>query len=157
MKALLVSCEHPSPDAAVTVVSESGAWITFENPVDPYGDGSTAVCVEIGYKNDREHLVCRAHGVDVAVMEPEPLTPFLLSLAADYAGWDGTRTWQTMDTNLTATATHTGHRTTLTWTLRTWHHRPSPWEASVVLSLEPGEQLHTFATDLRHLLNLPLT
>ncbi|NUT91384.1 MAG: hypothetical protein HOY78_05080 [Saccharothrix sp.] len=88
-------------------------------------------------------------------MGPDPLSRFLLTLVDDFTGWPGTRTWQAYDDNLIVAATHTGHHVTLTWTLRTWHHRPSPWEATVTLDVEAGEQLRTFAQDLHHLLAQP--
>ncbi|RKT70113.1 hypothetical protein DFJ66_3356 [Saccharothrix variisporea] len=147
-------CDHPPPEH-VTVRSETGTWITFSNPVDPHGDGSREICVDLGYDSNVETLHCTAHGVTVGVMEPDPLSRFLQTLVDDFAGWPGPRTWQTYDDNLVVTATHTGHHVTLTWTLRTWHHRPTPWEATVTIDVEAGEQLRTFTQDLHHLLTHP--
>ncbi|MFF4361298.1 DUF6228 family protein [Streptomyces sp. NPDC001604] len=68
-------------------------------------------------------------------------------------GWDGVRTWQTLDRDLAVSAVfRSGGHVGLTWTLRPWHSFPGSWSASVTIWLEAGEQLAAAASDTRHFL-----
>ncbi|MFD4347438.1 DUF6228 family protein [Streptomyces coelicoflavus] len=81
------------------------------------------------------------------------LTTFLEELAAEYRGWDGERSWQTNDRDLTVSAVfrsrgHVG----LTWSLQPWPQAAGRWGASVTTWLEAGEQMTSLAADVRHFL-----
>ncbi|MEV4046829.1 DUF6228 family protein [Streptomyces sp. NPDC049744] len=81
------------------------------------------------------------------------LTTFLEELAAEYRGWDGERSWQTNDRDLTVSAVfRSGGHVGLTWS---WQLRPqiaSGCGASVTTWLGAGEQMTTLAAGIRHFL-----
>ncbi|MFF3845953.1 DUF6228 family protein [Streptomyces sp. NPDC002328] len=89
----------------------------------------------------------------VAWIRDSDLAAFLEELAADYRGWDGERSWQTHDGDLTVSAVfRSGGRVGLTWALRPWPEAAGGWGASVTTWLEAGEQMTALAADVRHFL-----
>ncbi|MFD7282332.1 DUF6228 family protein [Streptomyces sp. NPDC059862] len=89
----------------------------------------------------------------VAWIWDSDLAPFLEELAADYRGWNGERSWQTNDKDLTVSAVfRSGGHVGLTWTLRPWPKAAGGWSASVTTWLEAGEQTTSLASDVRHFL-----
>ncbi|MFE9647453.1 DUF6228 family protein [Streptomyces sp. NPDC006365] len=97
-------------------------------------------------------LSSRVDGV-VAWIRDADLASFLDRLAADFHGWDGARTWHTIDEDLALSAVfRSGGHVGLTWTLRPWRTFPGSWTASVTIWLEAGEQLAAAASDIRHFL-----
>ncbi|MFJ9560202.1 DUF6228 family protein [Streptomyces fuscichromogenes] len=82
------------------------------------------------------------------------LTAFLEELAADYRGWDGERSWQTNDRDLTVSAVfRSGGHVGLTWTVRPWPRAAGGWSASATTWLEAGEQMTALAADIRRFLS----
>uniref|UniRef100_A0AAU2K0H0 DUF6228 family protein n=1 Tax=Streptomyces sp. NBC_00049 TaxID=2903617 RepID=A0AAU2K0H0_9ACTN len=81
------------------------------------------------------------------------LAPFLEKLAGDFTGWEGERCWETDDHDLAVSAVfRPGGYVGLTWTLRPWRKAAGGWSASVTTHLEAGEQMASFAADVRHFL-----
>lgn len=81
------------------------------------------------------------------------LAPFLEKLAGDFTGWDGEQCWETDDHDLAVSAAfRPGGHVDLTWTLRPWRKAAGGWSASVTTQLEAGEQMASFAADIRHFL-----
>ncbi|WP_221268343.1 DUF6228 family protein [Streptomyces sp. TLI_185] len=77
----------------------------------------------------------------------------LRTSAADVHGWDGARTWHTIDEDLALSAVfRSGRHVGSTWTLRPWRTFPGSWNASVAIWLEAGEELAAAASDIRHFL-----
>ncbi|HLU95904.1 DUF6228 family protein [Streptomyces sp. NPDC059515] len=90
----------------------------------------------------------------VAGIRDSDLARFLEELAADHRGWDGERSWQNNDRDLTVSAVfrsrgHVG----LTWTVRPWPRAAAGWSASATTWLEAGEQMTALAADIRHFLS----
>ncbi|MFI2765740.1 DUF6228 family protein [Streptomyces echinatus] len=78
---------------------------------------------------------------------------FLDELVADYRRWDGERSWQTNDRDLTVSAVfRSGGYVGLTWALRPWPQAAGGWGASVTTWLEAGEQMAFLAADVRSFL-----
>ncbi|MFF5343096.1 DUF6228 family protein [Streptomyces althioticus] len=97
-------------------------------------------------------LTARVNEV-VAWIWDSDLTTFLEALAADHRGWDGARSWQTDDRDLTVSAVfRPGGHVGLTWALRPWPQAAGGWGASVTTWLEAGEQMASLATHVRHFL-----
>lgn len=97
-------------------------------------------------------LSSRVDGV-VAWIRDADLASFLDRLVVDFHGWDGARTWQTIDKDLALSAVfRSGGHVGLTWTLRPWRTFPGSWIASVTIWLEAGEQLAAAASDIRDFL-----
>ena len=89
----------------------------------------------------------------VAWIWDSDLTAFLEELAADYRGWDGERSWQTNDRDLTVSAVfRSGGHVGLTWTVRPWPRAAGGWSASATTWLEAGEQMTALAADIRRFL-----
>lgn len=81
------------------------------------------------------------------------LAPFLEELAADFRGWDGERSRQTYDGDLTVSAAfRSGGHVGLTWTVRPWPDAAGGWCASVTTWLGAGEQMASLASEVRHFL-----
>ncbi|WP_372405821.1 DUF6228 family protein [Streptomyces luteireticuli] len=118
-------------------------------------------CDRFSYDRDSVHYAVEAWapGLTARVNEAvawvwdSDLAPFLEELAADYRGWDGERTWRTDDRALAVSAVfRSGGHVGLTWTLRPWTNAAGGWDASVTTWLEAGEQMSSFAADVRHFL-----
>jgi hypothetical protein len=78
------------------------------------------------------------------------LTEFFRSLARDWRGWQGERTFRAMENDLHIVATHTGHVR-----LRVQLGPGADvdgWVATTVIELDPGEQLTQVADDVEALL-----
>ncbi|MFH8709243.1 DUF6228 family protein [Streptomyces rubrogriseus] len=118
-------------------------------------------CDRFSFDADSVHYAVelRAPGLTARVDEivawlwDSDLTTFLEELAAEYRGWDGERSWQTNDSDLTLSAVfRSGGHVGLTWSLRPWPQAVGGWGASVTTWLEAGEQMASLAADVRHFL-----
>lgn len=68
------------------------------------------------------------------------LDRFLASLADDWRGWDGVRTWNSLEHGLTIEATHEGARVQLLFVLRR-DHQSDAWQVRAPIRIAPGESL----------------
>ncbi|MGQ4426648.1 DUF6228 family protein [Streptomyces violaceoruber] len=118
-------------------------------------------CDRFSFDADSVHCAVelRAPGLTARVDEvvtwiwDSDLTTFLDELAAEYRGWEGERSWQTNDHDLTVSAVfRAGGHVGLTWSLQPWPQAAGGWGASVTTWLEAGEQMTTLAVDIRHFL-----
>ncbi|MFI7870419.1 DUF6228 family protein [Streptomyces salinarius] len=119
-------------------------------------------CDRFSFDADSVHYAVelRAPGLTARVDEvvawiwDSDLTTFLKELAAEYRGWDGERSWQTNDRDLTVSAVfRSGGHIGLTWSLQPWPQAAGGWGASVTTWLEAGEQMTSLAADVRHFLS----
>jgi hypothetical protein len=83
------------------------------------------------------------------------LSGFVEGLAADWRGWDGVRTWRSMERELCLDARHDGlGHVSLGVTLRAsvpnWDD--TAWTARTVFLLEAGEEMTRLAADLAQFL-----
>jgi len=82
-------------------------------------------------------------------VDDQDLIAFVRSLADDWRGWSGARTWRSLDGDMLIDAHHDGRgHVSLGASLC---HRPmfsDAWSARVVVGLEAGEQLSRLVTDL---------
>ena len=116
-------------------------------------DGMIDVCVELTHTTETMALRTAAHGVTLVITRE--LTSFLDGLVADFAGWPGERTWQNLDGDIEIAAQHVSRGyVDLRWTLRP---RPydwvRPWQASITMRVEAGEELRRLAADVTHFLH----
>ncbi|MCX4477938.1 DUF6228 family protein [Streptomyces cellulosae] len=72
---------------------------------------------------------------------------FLSSLAEDFRGWEGARTWHSVCYDLTLSAEHRGSHVELTWGI---HDRaPSEgWHFKITTAHAPGEDMRALAADI---------
>jgi hypothetical protein len=131
--------------------ARAARWVV-QPPQDPYGDGYVyTVATELHDDGMTAATIAKVDGIfaDLATT----LSGFTESLAADWQGWDGIRTWQSMERELTIDARHDGRGyVSLGVTLRA----PGPdwddtaWSARTVFVLEAGEEMTRLAADLTH-------
>jgi Family of unknown function (DUF6228) len=95
-------------------------------------------------------LGLEAHTIATFSDGPWDLALFFAELAADWRGWEGQRHWKALEGELEVQASHHGAHVLIAVTVK----RPDitfandAWEARIVLTLEPGEQLDRVARDL---------
>lgn len=82
----------------------------------------------------------------------DELAGFFRGLAADWRGWPGERTYESLEHDLRLTATHDGH-VRLAVQLRP--NLPDEWSASGVFRVDPGEEMTRAAENLTDLLSPP--
>ena len=78
------------------------------------------------------------------------LLSFFEGLASNWRGWDGEKTFDSIEGDLTLTAKHDGH-VRIAFELREYAGA-TPWTAKGDLTLDPGEELTAAAQSLRDLL-----
>ena len=81
----------------------------------------------------------------------DDLVAFFRQLAADWRGWDGKRTYESIDHDLRLTATHDGY---VRLAVQLWQEGGRfGWSAAAVISLGPGEETRQVAEDVAALLS----
>jgi hypothetical protein len=83
----------------------------------------------------------------------DELVGFFRGLAASWRGWQGERTYESLEHDLRLTATHDGH-VRLAVQLRQ-STVPDGWSAAAVIRLDPGEEMTRAAEDVAALLSPP--
>jgi hypothetical protein len=88
---------------------------------------------------------------NVLVQRGDSLGAFLMDLAESWRGWEGERTWRSLESHLAVSATTDGQgHNAITFTLRnspTWS-----WTASLTILVDAGEEMTRVASDARALL-----
>jgi Family of unknown function (DUF6228) len=137
------------------VLQTSGGrrWVV-RPPQDPYGDGYVyTIATELHEQGMTASTVAELEGIyaDPATT----LSGFVGSLAADWRGWNGIRTWTAVQRKLAIDARHDGRgRVSLGVTLRAagLDVDDSAWSARAVFVLEAGEEMTRFAAEFTHVL-----
>jgi hypothetical protein len=80
----------------------------------------------------------------------DDLAAFFQELAGGWRGWPGEKAYESLEHDLRLTATHDGHVRLAVQMSRT--SGPDGWSASVVLRLDPGEEMTRAAGDVAALL-----
>ncbi|MBF5030386.1 MULTISPECIES: DUF6228 family protein [unclassified Micromonospora] len=131
-----------------------GARWVVHPPQDPYGDGYVfTIATALHEEGMTASTVAKIDGryADLATTLPA----FVERLAADWRGWNGTRTWTSVERELAIDARHDGRGyVSLGVTLRApgLDVEDKAWSARAVFVLEAGEEMTRFAADLTHLL-----
>lgn len=84
----------------------------------------------------------------VRTWDGDGLDVFLSALAEDFRGWDGIRTWRSLERDLTLSAEHRpGGYVHLTWGI---HHRPplGKWHFETTTVHEAGEEMRNLAAEI---------
>ncbi len=84
----------------------------------------------------------------------DELVAFFNELAADWRGWQGERTYESLEHDLRLTAIHDGHIRLLVQLKET--AGLDEWSATGVVQLDPGEEMTRAAEDVAALLSPPL-
>ena len=102
----------------------------------------------------------RVPGLDASLRVPahyatgfDELAAFVSGLASDWRGWQGERTYESLEHDLRLTATHDGHIRLLVQLRET--SVPDGWSATGVVQLDPGEEMTRAAQDVAALLAPP--
>ncbi|MBJ6630586.1 DUF6228 family protein [Streptomyces sp. SS10] len=130
-------------DDSGALVVQVGEGFLLSEPLRPYEDDPT-----LGF-------LVTAHGrwgsvaTAVETWDGDGLDTFLASLAEDFRGWQGERTWHSLCHDLTLSAEHrSGGYVQLRWVIsdgaptEEWRFETSTWH-------EAGEGMRTLAADIR--------
>ncbi|MDW5327246.1 DUF6228 family protein [Plantactinospora sp. KLBMP9567] len=132
-----------------------GARWVIHPPRDPYGDGYVfTVATELHEDGMTASTVANVEGVFVHPHVTR-LPSFVEALAADWQGWNGIRTWRSVERELALDARHDGRGyVSLGVTLRASgvDLDDTAWSARAVFVLEAGEEMTRLAADLSHFL-----
>ncbi|AVI00283.1 hypothetical protein C5L38_35105 (plasmid) [Streptomyces sp. WAC00288] len=120
--------------------------LLFCEPTRPYGDDPTL------------DFIVRARGrwvsveTSVRTWDGDGLDSFLSGLAEDFRGWEGARTWHSLEYDLTLSAEHrSGGHVHLTWGI----HDRAPaevWHFETTTVHAAGEDMKHLASEIRALL-----
>ncbi len=83
----------------------------------------------------------------------DELVAFFNGLAADWRGWQGERTYESLEHDLRLTAIHDGHVRLLVQLQET--AGLDEWSATGIVQLDPGEEMTRAAEDVAALLSPP--
>jgi hypothetical protein len=83
----------------------------------------------------------------------DDLIVFFRGLAADWRGWLGERTYESLEHDLRLTATHDGHGHVRLAVEMRQCSVPDGWSAAAVVSIDPGEEMTRIAEDVASLLS----
>lgn len=127
----------------VTLRSQTGAQLRLSDPQRPCNDAIVDYLVDF-----------RAPGAQlqaaVTSYEGDGLPAFLEQLAHGYRGWEGIRSWRSLQGDLQVDATwNAGGHVDLTVSLRPGEHEPG-WELISVFSVEAGAEMERLAATVFH-------
>ncbi|MFI5809336.1 DUF6228 family protein [Streptomyces sp. NPDC051561] len=131
-------------DGRAVRVGDSGSrpvHLLFSELARPFGDDPTLDFV----------VKARGQGVSIETLvrtwDGDDLDAFLSSLAEDFRGWEGARTWRSLERDLTISAKHhSGGYVHLTWGI---HDRPpsEEWKFHTTTVHAAGEEMRNLATE----------
>lgn len=110
--------------------------LLLAEPFDADGYGSFTVTI------DSPELSLRH---SVITMGGDGLSEFIQSVEDDWRGWEGERSWHSLEGGLRIDAKHSGRAVELTVVVRS-SYEPDAWELRIPFAVEPGEQLSALAT-----------
>lgn len=116
--------------------------LLWAEPLDADGYGSFAVTI------DSPELSLRH---SVITMGGDGLPDFIQSIEADWRGWGGERSWQSLEGGLRIDAKHGGRAIELLVIVRSGYV-PDSWELRIPFAVEPGEQLSALAKEVSNTL-----
>ncbi|MFF3013781.1 DUF6228 family protein [Streptomyces sp. NPDC057939] len=139
--------DDDAPDAAPTVrVGEPGpgpVHLRLSEPTRPYGDDDLML-----------DFLVKAQGQGLSIetvvrtWDGDGLGIFLSSLAEDFRGWEGARTWRSLEHDLTVSAVHrSGGHVHLTWGIHGRPHRDD-WHFETTTVHAAGEDLRHLAAEI---------
>lgn len=138
---------HDSDPVEVQIPARpTGTFVQLRAPQHPHDDALLVFIAEIQGPG-------LAASVGVTTWGGDGLPEFVRGLEADFRGWDGERTWASLERDLELRATHRGGSIDLTWTLQ-FPQEPGTgdrfWTASLFLTIGAGEELKAMAADIEH-------
>ncbi|MEU6687223.1 DUF6228 family protein [Streptomyces sp. NPDC046832] len=86
--------------------------------------------------------------VMVRTWDGDGLDVFLAELAEEFRGWNGTRTWRSLEGDLTLAAEHAGSHVRLTWGLQAGLP-DDEWRFEMTTIHAPGEDMRSLAIEMR--------
>ncbi|UWE10829.1 DUF6228 family protein [Actinacidiphila bryophytorum] len=135
-----------SPTVRVGDPGLRSVHLLLSDPTQPYDDEQTL------------DFLVRARGrwvsieTSVQTWHGDGLDTFLSSLADDFRGWEGARTWRSLEYDLTISAEHhSGGYVHLTWGI---HDRPpyEEWHFETTTVHAAGEDMRNLAAEIHTLL-----
>ncbi len=135
-------------DGSLEVRIGSGIELHFHEVSRPFSDVEDDPVLDFLVTARGEWVSVEA---SVRTLEGDGLGDFLAELAEDFRGWEGARTWRSLECDLTLSARHSGRGVHLTWGL---HDRPPAerWHFTTTTTHAPGEDMRNLATEMGHFL-----
>ena len=104
-----------------------------------YGDESVRCVAEVRDRGLEARVTLRT-------WRDDGLAQFLRGLSDHFAGWAGSRHWQSANEQIQIEATHDGRgHVTLLIRLRDWSYRPEGWDVGVPFAVEAGAEMSSLA------------
>jgi hypothetical protein len=133
----------------VRITSSQGSG--FLELRDPAWDGAEMTAMTATLAADGMHATAR-----VVLLGGNGLAMLFEEMAAEWRGWDGPKSWESIEGDLAVAADHDGlGQITIRITLRRWESPPE-WEAQADLTIDAGEQLTNAARGLRDFFQQPI-
>jgi Family of unknown function (DUF6228) len=91
----------------------------------------------------------------VRTLNGDGIVSWAADLAESYRGWDGVRTWESLEHDLRIDAIHDGRgHVSLRFVIRGPRgYEPGAWEASVMVTLDAGEDMRSLFVELGDLVS----
>jgi hypothetical protein len=131
------------------LVSADGTKVHLRAAGRPHFDDLVGFGVEVADQGISAEL-------GVTTWDGDGFAGFLTGLAEAFRGWEGARTWRSLDDRLTVAAEHRSRGyVALTWSLNPRDPaRPNGWSARVTIVLEAGEAMRRFADHVTDFLDV---
>ncbi len=120
-----------------------GSRVRLWHRTMPYSDGMpqddafVAMCAELSANG----MTATVNALLLDVDGGRSLPHFLDSLVNDFAGWEGIRSWESLDHELRIDARHVHRHIRLDWILTLRSDGQTAWTATSTIKAEAGEQL----------------
>ena len=91
----------------------------------------------------------------VRTLDGDGIVSWTASLAESFHGWDGVRSWESLEQDLRIDAMHDGlGHVSLRFVIRGPRgYEPGAWEASVMVTLDAGEDMRSLVAELADLVS----
>lgn len=133
------------PEVQVRGANEPTVVVRLADPRPFFDEKSFTVEVQ------SNGLAAKIDSVTITPWDNPQFDEFFAQLAADYTGWDATRSWHSNHLNIDAQFQAGGH-VALTWTLQAHYFTEDRWQVRITTVIEAGEQMTNLAADIRHFL-----
>lgn len=140
--------EENEPGGASVRVGGHGSRavrLYFSEPARPFAEDGDDPLLDFAVRARGEWVSVE---VSVRTWRGDGLDSFLVGLAEAFRGWEGARTWHSLEDDLTLSAEHgSGGYVRLTWGL---HGRPpaEEWRFEATTTHAAGEEMRNLAADI---------
>ncbi len=130
-------------DGLEITAEQGGGCVLLRAAERPWNDEVLDFLCEIGDAGVRATTAIRT-------LDGDGLTSWTTDLAQSYQGWEGVRSWRSLEHDLRIDASHDGRgHVSLRFVVRGPRgYEPDAWEASVCVNLDAGEDMRRLAAEI---------